>query len=96
MAFFHYNNNYSRKDLYDWVVTELAVAKQMNLGSFSTFLDTVQKLLNQKNVEEGKPVWIPSLPQQDNVKSIKRRMAIFSKKVLTQSVMMRCQAPPQM
>lgn len=48
MAFFDYDSTYSQKDLYDWVLTVLAVAKQLNLTSLTTFLDNFRAFLTKK------------------------------------------------
>lgn len=82
MAFFDYDVTYSRKDLYDWVLTEIAVARQLGLTSLSTFLDFFQQSLNQKNLNDGESMWIPSLPTEANIHLVKSRMGRFSRKVL--------------
>lgn len=82
MAFFNYDLNYTPKELYDWVIGEIAVAKQLNLSSLTTFLEIFQAQLNKKNVDNGKPLWIPTLPSEATVRKIKERMLAFSRKVM--------------
>lgn len=68
MAFFDYEATYTDNQLYDWVLTELAVAKQLGLSSLATFLNNFQVMLNEKNIKEGKPMFIPTLPKEEDIK----------------------------
>lgn len=82
MAYFDYDSDYTNKELYDWVLTEIAVARELNLTSLAICLDHYQKMLYQRNTDQSKETWIPSLPSQANIGTIKSRMARSSCKIL--------------
>lgn len=82
MAFFNFDQHYTQRELYDWVVTEMPVAREMGMANLTKFLDLFQKSMNKANQDQGRAMWIPSVPTAENIQKVKGRMKNFSKKVL--------------
>lgn len=80
MAVFNYE--YTQRELYDWVVTEISVAREMGMDNLTTFLDLFQKPMNQQNQDRGQALWIPSVPTADSIRQVKSHMRNFSRTVL--------------
>ena len=83
MAYFDYTKTHTQKVLYDWVLAEQALAQRMGLRSFARLLDNYQKLLNRSHANKtGLSLWVPSLPDDETIYTIQRRMLRSSKKIV--------------
>ena len=84
MAFFNYDRPHSKKDVFDWVLAEIAVCRQYDLMTMAKFLNIHQTMLNLSHYNKTKEIWTPVVPDDEKVRVIKRNMQRFAKKVLAE------------
>jgi len=82
MAFFSYEGEYTNKQLFDHSTIECSILSSYGLDSMAMCAHNMQSGLNKLQQQREGTFWIPVIPTQNQVMSVKQRMLQQCKKLV--------------